>query len=431
MSLTRRRFLKNSAAASAALAGPAVLGADNKSKYRTALIGCGWWGGNILQTAMEAGDVKVVGLCDVDRRHLQQKKEQVKKGTGDEPRLYGDYRELLEKEKPEIVICATPDHWHPLITIAAVNAGAHVYVEKPISHTIKEGRAMVNAARANNRMVQVGTHRRVSPHNKWAIKFLKDGKAGQIGMVRIFVHSGGTSWSSPSDQNPPPELDWDMWCGPGPMRPFNPQIHPKGFRQFLDYANGTLGDWGIHWTDHITWWSDEKYPKTVSSIGGRYLRDDKTTAPDTQSVQWEFEDFTAVWEHRHYAANNNEKARLGAYFYGKKGVMHIGWLDGATFYPRAGNKDPIHKDHGLHKPDWQNIPELWADFVDAIETGRRPTCDIEIGHRSTNLSLLGMLSLKLGRSIEWDGEKEVCVGDPEANKLLRREYRDPWEYPEV
>ncbi len=111
--------------------------------------------------------------------------------------------------------------------------------------------------------------------------------------------------------------------------------------------------------------------------------------------------------------------------------MHIGWLDGATFYPRANNKDPIHVDHGLHEPDWQNIPELWADFVDAIEKGRRPVCDIEIGHRSTNMSLLGMLSLKLGRSIEWDGEKERCVGDPEANEMLRREYRDPWEYPEV
>jgi hypothetical protein len=148
-------------------------------------------------------------------------------------------------------------------------------------------------------------------------------------------------------------------------------------------------------------------------------------------VQWRFEEFTAVWEHRHYAANRNEKARLGAYFYGTKGVMHIGWLDGATFYPRKSSQEEIHVDHGLHKPDWHNIPELWADFTDAIEAKKLPASDIETGHLSTNLSLLGMLSLKLGRSVAWDGGKEVCIGDPEANKLLRREYRAPWNYPEA
>jgi len=431
MNVSRRRFLQGSTAVGATLAAPAVLGGGEEPDYRIALVGCGWWGGNILHYAMETGNVEVVGLCDVDRRHLKQKQKQVQEGTGDDPALYGDYRRLLEEQEPDIVICATPDHWHPLITIAAVEAGAHVYVEKPVSHTIKEGRAMVQAARRNDRKVQVGTHRRVSPHNKWAIKFMKDGKMGEIGMVRIFVHSSGRGWQSAPNQEPPEALDWDMWCGPAPKRPFNPKIHPRGFRQFLDYANGTLGDWGIHWTDHILWWSDEKHPQTVSSIGGRHLRDDNTTAPDTQTVQWEFDSFSAVWEHRHYAGNRSEKARLGAYFYGEEGIMHIGWLDGATFYPRRGNKDPIHKEPQLRGDDNHNIPGLWADLVDSIEKDRRPVCDIEVGHLSTNLSLLGMLSLKLGRGIEWDGEREVCVDDAEANQLLRREYRDPWEYPEV
>ena len=431
MGISRRSFLQSSAAVGATLASSSAVGAGSNKKYRTALIGCGWWGGNILQVAMDSGRVEVVGLCDVDSRQLQKKVKQVKDGTGDKPRLYEDYRELLEAEEPDIVICATPDHWHPLITIAAVNAGAHVYVEKPISHTIKEGQAMVQAARANDRKVQVGTHRRVSPHNKWAIKFLKDGRAGDIGMVRLFVHSGRNRWNTVADEEPPEELNWDMWCGPAPKQPFNPKIHPKGFRQFLDYANGTLGDWGIHWTDHITWWKPDARPKTVNSIGGRHIRDDNTTAPDTQTVQWEFEDFTAEWEHRHYAGNRTEKARLGAYFYGTEGIMHIGWLDGATFYPRAGNKDPIHRDPELAQPDHQNIPGLWADLIESIEQDRHPVCDIEVGHRSTNLSLLGMLSLKLGRSVEWDAEEEVCIGDEEANELLRREYRDPWEYPEV
>jgi len=432
MNVNRRNFLAASAAAGVALAAPAVHGADKNKKYKTALIGSGWWGMNILRTAIEAGESDMVALADVDRRHLDKNAAEVEKLTGKAPEKYKDFRELLDKEKPEIAIVATPDHWHPLVTIAACNAGAHVYVEKPISHTIQEGRAMVNAARANDRVVQVGTHRRVSPHNMWGIQFLKDGKLGKIGMIRAFVHGGGGPGKPTPDSDPPPELDWDMWCGPGPLRPFNAAIHPRGFRQFLDYANGTLGDWGIHWTDHITWWSGEKYPKRVSSTGGRHIREDNADAPDTQVVHWEFDGFTAVWEHRRYAANNAEKHPLGIYFYGTEGTLHIGWRnDGTTFYPTGRNKEPLNVPPQLHEPDSQNIPELWADFLQSIEAGKPSVCDVEIGHRSTSLSLLGMLSLKLGRSIAWDGEKEQCPGDPEANKLLRREYRKPWVYPEV
>ncbi len=432
MSVSRRRFLRTSAVAGAALAAPALRGADRNGKYKTALVGSGWWGMNILRTAIQAGQSDVVALCDVDRRHLDKAAAEVDKLTGKAPKKYKDYRDLLDQQKPEIVIVGTPDHWHPLVTVAACNAGAHVYVEKPIGHTLKEGRAMVHAARANDRMVQVGTHRRVSPHNMWGIKFLKDGKLGKVGMIRAFVHSGGGPGQPTPNQDPPPELDWDMWCGPAPLRPFNPAIHPRGFRQFLDYANGTLGDWGIHWMDHVLWWTDQEYPKRVSSTGGRHIRKDSSDAPDTQVVHFEFDGFTAVWEHRRYAANNAEKHPLGIYFYGTEGTLHIGWRgDGTTFYPAGRGKEPINVPPELHLPDDQNIPELWADFLQSIKTGKRPVCDIEIGHRSTSLSLLGMLSLKLGRSVQWDGQKEEIPGDPEANKLLRRQYRSPWVYPEV
>jgi len=432
MTVSRRLFLAASAAAGATLAAPAVHGAQKDKKYRTALVGTGWWGMNILRTAIEAGRSEVVAMCDVDRNMLDKAHAEVAQMTGSEPKKYGDYRELLEAEKPEIVIVGTPDHWHPLITIAACQAGAHVYVEKPVGHTVLEGRAMVNAAREADRMVQVGTHRRVSPHNMWGIDFLKSGKLGKVGMIRAFVHGGGGPGSPVDDADPPAGLDWDMWCGPSPLVPFNPKLHPRGFRRFLDFANGTLGDWGIHWMDHITWWTDELAPKSVSSIGGRHIVEDNTDVPDTQVVQFDYESFTAVWEHRTYAANNAEKHPLGIYFYGTEGTLHIGWRnDGTTFYPRHGNREPVNVQPQLHKPDDQNIPELWADFLDAIESKRLPVCDIEIGHRSTSLSLLGMLSLKLGRSIAWDGEKERCPGDDEANALLRREYRDPWKYPDV
>ena len=428
MSVNRRSFLKTSAAASVVLAAPAIRGADKSKKYRTALIGSGWWGMNILRTALEAGESEAVALCDVDRGALDKAATEIEQLTGSAPKKYKDYREMLDEQKPEIVIVGTPDHWHPLQTIAACNAGAHVYVEKPIGHTVLEGRAMVNAARANERVVQVGTHRRVSPHNQWGMQFLRDGKLGRVNMIRAFVHSGGGPGSPTPDQEPPEGLDWDMWCGPAPLCPYNPAIHPRGFRHFLDYANGTLGDWGIHWMDQILWWSEEQWPKTVSSTGAKWFRQDNADAPDTQVAYFEFDSFTAVWEHRRYAANHAEKHPVGVYFYGAGGTLHIGWRDGTTFYPASG-KEAENVPPQLHLPDLQNIPELWADFLKCIKTGERPVCDIEHGHRSTTMSLLGMLSMKLGRSLRWDGEKEQVIGDEEANRLLRREYRAPWKYP--
>jgi len=312
---------------------------------------------------------------------LKRCSDAVGKLTSDSPKIYKDYRELLEKEKPQIVIVATPDHWHPLAAIAAMKAGAHVYVEKPISHTIHEGRAMVKAAREHGRVVQVGTHRRVSPHNVSGMAFLKSGKVGKIGMVRAFVHYGGGPGRPTPDSEPTKGLDWNMWCGPAPMRPFNPKIHPKGFRQFVDYANGQIGDWGIHWLDQVLWWTDELYPKSVHSTSGRFIKRDNTDAPDCQVATFKFDNFVTTWEHRMFAGNEAEKHSIGAYFYGTNGTFHMGWLDGWTFYPWDKTKQPLHEDAKFSGPDQQNIKELFADFLDAIEQKKRPVCGIEIGHR--------------------------------------------------
>jgi predicted dehydrogenase len=387
-----------------------------------------------------SGRCQVVALVDVDRRQLERCAAEAARWTSDKPKHYEDYREMLAAEKPDIAIVATPDHWHALPMIAAVKAGAHVYVEKPIGHTIMEGRAMVNAARAAGRVVQVGTHRRVSPHNVSGMKFLREGRAGKIGMVHCFVIYGGGAEQPRRNSEPPQGLNWDTWCGPAPLRPFNDRIHPRGFRNYLDYANGTLADWGVHWLDQVLWIMEEKWPKTVYSTGGRpikgppVLTDEYQTsdAPDHQVANYQFENLTVTWEHRQFAGNQTSKTEnVGCYFYGTEGTFHMGWHGGWTFYPQGRGQSEIHEDPQLHQPDSQNIKELWADFLHAIETGQRPVCDIEAIHYSTNMSLLGMLSMKLGRSVAWDGEKEVCVGDPDANKLLRREYRKPWVYPEM
>jgi len=432
--LKRRSFLKTASAAGLALSMPAVHIRAQGKKYKTALIGTGWWGMNICTHAMASGECQIVGMCDVDKNQLNPAVERVKEFSGDDPRKYGDYRELLEKEKPDIAIVATPDHWHALAAIAAMKAGAHVYVEKPICHTINEGVAMVNAAREADRVVQVGTHRRVGVHNMSGLEFLKSGKVGDISMVRAFVIYGGGPGEPTPDEEVPDGLDWDMWCGPAPKRPFNPKIHPRGFRQFLDYANGTLGDWGIHWLDQILWWTEEKYPKSVHSTGGRYVRRDNTDAPDTQIATFEFESFTAYWEHRQCAPAVVSDHNIGVYFHGTNGTFHMGWLDGWTFYPRRKSDDVIHEDcvfENKYNNDNENIGGLWANLLECIKNKKRPVCDIEIGHRSTCMSLLGMLSLKLGRSVVWDGEKNTIENDEEAQRLLSRAYRAPWEYPEA
>lgn len=449
--MNRRTFVSGALAASA-LHRFSVRAADKTGrKYPTALIGCGWWGGNILGEAIASGACAIVGLCDVDRRQLDAATERVHRSTGASPRGYRDYRELLEKEKPEIVIVATPDHWHALPTIAAVKAGAHVYVEKPTAHTIGESQAMLRAARAHQRVVQVGTHRRTSPHTRAAREFIRSGKVGKIGMIRCFVHTTGSGPEKPLPTQPiPPELDWDLWCGPAPLRPYNggdPRqpdqfrrgaIHPRGHRQYLDYANGGLGDWGIHWFDQVIWITDVTAPRKIFSTGGRPVKgppvltpeEQTSDAPDHQTVTFEFEPFTLQWESRLFGGNAAEKGEgVGAYFFGTHGTFHLGGRGGWTWHPANAREPTLHEDAKLNEPDGQNIRELWADFLDAIKTGRRPISDIEQGHLATNCSLLGMISYKLGRSIEWDGARERIVGDEAANKLLRREYRKGWEYP--
>ena len=438
MNFDRRDFLKTASAAGLTLSSsPYVHAAAKDKKYRTALIGSGWWGMNLLKGAMSAGQIKVVALCDVDSDTLELAAETVTDLSGDEPRTYKDFRELFEKEQVEIAIIATPDHWHALPTIAAVAVGAHVLLEKPTGHTIQESRAVLNAARAADRVVQVGLHRRLGSHYQNAMQFLKEGKAGDIGLVNMFVHGGGGAELPTPNSEPPEGMDWDMYCGPAPLRPFNRKIHPGGFRNFLDFANGQLGDWGVHWLDQVLWWTEEKYPKHVFSAGGRPVRGaavltdeaQTTDAPDSQVATYRFESFTATWEHRQFAGQGAEQTRIGCYFNGTKGTVHIGWRDGWSFYPANSKEATIHEDAKLEEPDGHSIQALWADFIRSIESGERPACDIEIGHRSTNMSLLGMLSYKLGRSIAWDGENEKIPGDDEANRLLSRKYRGPWVYP--
>lgn len=206
---------------------------------------------------------------------------------------------------------------------------------------------------------------------------------------------------------------------------------PKGFRNYYDFANGTIADWGVHWFDQILWWTEETYPKKIFSSGGKFIKKDHADAPDTQLAIYEFESFILHWESKLATKNANENTSVGCYFYGTEGTLHLGFQDGWTFYPSKKSGQKIHVKSQLNQPDDQNIRELWADFLDAIRQKRKPAADVALGHLATNMSLLGVLSYKLGRSIHWDGKREIVINDDEANQLLSRKYRKPWEYPSV
>jgi predicted dehydrogenase len=430
--MQRREFIiKSTAGGLVASAFPNIILAKKHQLHTVALIGTGWWGMNILTTAIASGTVNTVALCDVDQAQLDKALEKVQELTGKKPKLYKDYREMLEKEKPEIAIVATPDHWHALPAIKALEMGCHVYLEKPIGHTINEGKAIVAAQQKYGGVVEVGLHRHVGPHNVAGMEFLRSGEVGDIKMVRAIVHYDYRERNPIPNEAIPPGLDWDMWCGPAPLHEYNPGIHPRGFRGYLDFTNGTCADWGVHWFDQILWWSEEKHPKTVYSTGGVFDKSSAADAPDWQTITFEFESFTAEWEHRRVGGGSSEKHNIGVLFYGTKGTFHMGWLDGWTFYPSAKGAQEVHMDNTLHMPDHQNIPELWNDFISALEKGTKPAADIVNSHYATNMSLLGMMSYKLGRSVKWDGEKQMVVNDAEAEKLMSRAYRAPWEYPVI
>jgi predicted dehydrogenase len=436
--MRRRTFLRTAAAGTAFFASaPFVLGSTETKVFRTALIGSGWWGKNILREAIASGRCKVVALADVDANALEVAADQVNGLNGDTPKTYRHHRELLEKEKPDVVIIASPDHWHALHTIDSVKAGADVFVEKPTGHSVGESKAMLRAARESGRVVQVGLHRRIGPHHVSGMNFLRSGKVGKVGMVRLFAHSGGGTEKPEPNEEAPDTLDWNTWCGPAPLRPFNKKLHPGGWRNFLDYGNGTLGDWGVHWLDQVLWWSEEKYPRRVFCTGGRNIRGEAindergqtSDAPDHQVATYEFENFTCIWEHRKFADNPTEKHGIGAYFYGTNGVLHIGWRDGWTFYPSKRGEKTVHEDSQLQEPDGHNLQLLWNDFMKAVDSKTPPVSGIEIAHRSSVLPLLGMISWRVGRSIDWNGDKETIVNDVEAAALLTKNFRAPWVHP--
>jgi predicted dehydrogenase len=444
--MNRRQFL-GASAASVALASSASAFADTKPP-RVGMIGCGWYGKCDLLRLIQVAPVEVVSLCDVDKQMLADAADIVagRQKSHKKPRTYADYRDMLKEKDLDIVLVATPDHWHALPMIAAVEAGADVWVQKPISVDVVEGQAMVAAARKHKRVVQVGTQRRSTPHLIGARdSVIRKGLLGKVGLVEIYCYYHMRARENPPDTTPPDNLDYEMWTGPAPMRPYNELVHPRRWRAFMRYGNGIMGDMCIHMLDMVRWMLNLGWPKRISSSGGILVeKNSKADISDTQTATFDFAELPVVWQHRTWGEANDPRFPWGATMYGDKGMLKLD-VHKYEFTP-AGKKEPTLTGKALfeydqypedeHEKDLERhvasaIRGHMRDFLRAIASRGRPVADIEEGHISTASCILANISMQLGRSLAWDPEKQQVLGDDEANKLLRRTYRKPWVHPEV
>jgi predicted dehydrogenase len=449
---SRRKFIQQSISAGA-VAGAGLLGtktslaqsaaSSNKvsganDRIRVGLIGCGGQGRNDLIKMLRIKNIECVALCDVDDNQVAVARKAVDEHAGQKPEFATrDFRKLLEQKDVDAVIIGTPDHWHALPMIMACQAGKDVYVEKPLSISIGEGRAMVNAARKHNRIVQMGTQQRSATHYAAAIDYVKSGKLGKIRVVKTWAYQDwmGNIPVAP-DTEPPATVDYDMWLGPATKRPFNKNRFHFNFRWYWDYSGGLMTDWGAHMIDIANWGMGVKAPDTAMSVGGKFgFPDDAEETPDTQQVLWSFPGFSMVWEHATAIGRGPEARDHGVAFIGNNGTLIVdrgGWEVHAET-ERSGNKRaykmmPMPRQlagnedyHFLHV----------KNFVDCVKSRKLPISDVEVGHNSMIACHLGNIAYRTGRQVKWDVENEKVIADAEAAKLVMRDYRAPWKLPNL
>ena len=444
--MDRRHFLKGAASALSlsSLSDYARSLPDRKIR-RVGLIGCGWYGKIDLIRLLQIAPVEVVSLCDVDSKMLDDAAEIIgnRQSSKKRPRTFRDYRSMLREMNLDIVLIDPPDHWHALAMIEAAKSGADIWVQKPISVDVLEGQAMVAAARKYGRVVQVGTQRRSTPHIAEAReRYIKPGALGKIALVEIYCYYHMRATENPPDTNPPPNLDYEMWTGPAPMRPYNKLVHPRTWRAFMEYGNGIVGDMCIHMLDMTRWYLDLGWPTRISSSGGILVdKASKANIADTQTAVFDYPDLRVVWQHRSWGEANDPRHPWGATFYGDKGTLKVD-VYGYDYIPLNGQ--PAHRDvtyeydkypedrteKDLERHVAPAIRYHLLNFLQAVDQRSKPIADIEQGYISTASCILANNAMKLGRTIHWDAGKQQAIGDEEANALLRRNYRAPWQHPE-
>ncbi|MEE2778296.1 MAG: Gfo/Idh/MocA family oxidoreductase [Acidobacteriota bacterium] len=430
----RRDFLK----ASALAAGGVALGGARRTvaandRVTLGYIGTGRMGLGNMRHQLEIDQADIAAVCDVYQPSLDKAVEMLD-GKVD---AYVDFRRLLDRQDIDAVVVSSPDHWHALHTVLACEAGKDVFVEKPLATSIGEGRRMVDVARRTSRVVQVGTMQRSAEHFQHAIQMVRDGAIGKVSFVRCWNASNEypEGIGNPADGAPPAGLDWDLWLGPAPERPFNTNRFGVGdrwstFRFFWDYAGGMLTDWGIHLMDIAIWAMQDEVPNRVTTSGGKYFLSDNRDTPDTLQSTYEFDDWVMTYTNQACNGRGFDGRGYGIHFHGTEGTMFVDRSgfevmpeyhrdpDGIAVRP----KTPALRGRSIGSGNREHH-ENWLDCVRSRE---QPICDVEIGHRSSVLPHLGNIAYRTGSMVDWDGVAEKCVGNSKANALIDRKYRKQW-----
>ena len=447
--MNRRSFVSSLAVAGAAVAtNRRLLAATDAPKPRVGLIGCGWYGGVNLGVFARCTAMDVVSLCDVNQRSLANTLKQVAQHQSAVPRTFADYREMLASGAHDIVLVATPDHWHALPAIAAIQAGADVYLEKPIGVDVIEGEALVAAARKHGRVVQVNTQRRSNPlYAEMREKYIASGRLGKIGLMETYSYLHGRPRGVIPEVAVPAHLDFEAWAGPAPKLPYRAMLEDRGWRNFQEYGNGQIGDLGVHMLDKVRWLLGLGWPESVVSTGGILADTPPYTSniTDTQRSVFRYPGLEVSWEHRTWGASpipqRHWSDQWGARLVGDKGTLNLTMLE-AVFTPadggpregrhllsKSGNLDNIDFNQGGNAYEETENRHV-QDFLRARQNRSRPIADIEEGHISSAMCELANISLQLGRPVAYDPKARRVPGDAEATRLLARPYRGPWEHPD-
>jgi predicted dehydrogenase len=420
---TRRTFLHVAAAGLTAASYRALGGAPPSDRIRMGFVGLGGMGTGRLKQFMEHADVEAVAVCDLDQKHLERAVALVEQRQGRQPETFHDFRKLVERKDIDAVMIATPDHWHALPVIAACQAGKDVFVEKPLAYSIGEGRAMVRAALKNARITQMGNHiHNDLPNYRRVVELVRSGMLGKINRVYCSMSSGLKGIGKPADCAPPPELDYDFWLGPAPKRPYNPNRSHFTYRYFWDYSGGVFIDFWCHYADVAYWALDLRAPKNVAAAGGRWVMDDNGETPDTLEVLYEYPNLILTWTLAPNGRPGYDHMGPSVIFEGTEATLvtnysqHEVWVKGK-------------KEENFTRPP-QSIPDSPGhirEFLDAIKSRQRTTCDIEYGFRLTKGGLLGNIAFRSGERIYWDDQRERITSSGRANRLVTRRYRKPWK----
>ena len=417
--ISRRSLLKGGAALAAAAAAPSALAAPTE-RIRAAVIGCRNRGHQVSHNFLESGQFDLVAMCDCDSAMIDRALHTLKGELENrpKPRIESDFRRILDAKDIDAVIVAAPDHWHAEMCVMALDAGKHVYQEKPASFCINDGKAMVAAQQRHPKQtVLVGTQQRSGRHFKEARDFVRSGGLGKVGFARAWITQDRGILAKVPDSDPPQTLDYNMWLGPAPKRPYNKNRVHYNWRFFHDYGTGDMGNWGAHWIDIVRWYLDLDLPRSATTNGGTYVVHDAKEWPDTQTVLFEYPGVSVVWELRNWTKYRVNDEGNGAEFGGDKGSLVItrhGW----TFYPRDGApvkhaRSELEVAHASH-------------FADCIRGQAKPVAPIEEGHKTAVCCHLGNIGVLLDRRLVLDPATLTFGDDAEANALLGRTYRKPW-----